>query len=458
MRRQGKTECQVAGCTVDLTTLRSYFLRQKICEEHAKAASIPDGHGGFVRFCQQCTKLEPVSAFEGTKRSCRISLIKRHDRHRQHASRKRGRRGSKYSQPSDSSSGSGEQRGGSSERRVRQRGASRGSPLGSVPPGEAAGTSGQQQLLDAAALAAAIGGLGGGSGAGGLSSLLAGAGSQAGATPLQVLLSRLGVAALGQAVKQEGGAQGAAPEPPLPSTSNPLAVLFEAMCEQSSKAAAAATAAGTASQALLSSQGSPAAQDAQRLVQDMQMLQQLQSQVLQRLQGLVQSGVGTSRGSPQGQLPAPELPQPASLQQPPSQQRPPVFPSLPQQPQQQQQQQDPSVSAARLELLLSLLHMPTPQQQASPPGPPASEGQALPDPGSQAHRRRHSSEPASGIQALELELQSLRQQPARAGPAEPPSSLRLQELLRQLGLARLPQEQHQQQQQQQQQRRQQQQQ
>lgn len=31
-----------------------------------------------MRFCQQCTKLEPVSAFEGLKRSCEASLQKRH--------------------------------------------------------------------------------------------------------------------------------------------------------------------------------------------------------------------------------------------------------------------------------------------------------------------------------------------------------------------------------------------
>lgn len=47
-------------------------------EEHARADSVPDGRGGLMRFCQQCTKLEPVSAFEGLKRSCEASLQKRH--------------------------------------------------------------------------------------------------------------------------------------------------------------------------------------------------------------------------------------------------------------------------------------------------------------------------------------------------------------------------------------------
>jgi hypothetical protein len=52
--------------------------RSTATEEHARADAIPDSRGGFLRFCQQCTKLEPLHAFEGTKRSCRTSLAKRH--------------------------------------------------------------------------------------------------------------------------------------------------------------------------------------------------------------------------------------------------------------------------------------------------------------------------------------------------------------------------------------------
>lgn len=33
-----------------------------------------------MRFCQQCTKLEPITAFDGKKRSCQASLVKRHHR------------------------------------------------------------------------------------------------------------------------------------------------------------------------------------------------------------------------------------------------------------------------------------------------------------------------------------------------------------------------------------------
>jgi hypothetical protein len=49
-------------------------------EEHARAETIPGSQGALLRFCQQCTKLEAVSCFEGTKRSCRASLEKRHKR------------------------------------------------------------------------------------------------------------------------------------------------------------------------------------------------------------------------------------------------------------------------------------------------------------------------------------------------------------------------------------------
>ncbi|EFN56984.1 hypothetical protein CHLNCDRAFT_51260 [Chlorella variabilis] len=70
----------VHGCEVVLNNLRSFFLRQRICEEHARSEAVPDGRGGLARFCQQCTKLEPVAAFDGRRRSCRTSLAKRHKR------------------------------------------------------------------------------------------------------------------------------------------------------------------------------------------------------------------------------------------------------------------------------------------------------------------------------------------------------------------------------------------
>ena len=46
-------------------------------ETHAKAHSITDASGHVMRFCQQCSKLQPIRMFEGSHRSCAASLDKR---------------------------------------------------------------------------------------------------------------------------------------------------------------------------------------------------------------------------------------------------------------------------------------------------------------------------------------------------------------------------------------------
>ena len=46
-------------------------------ERHARAAVITDASGAALRFCQQCTRLHPVEEFEGPKRSCVASLLRR---------------------------------------------------------------------------------------------------------------------------------------------------------------------------------------------------------------------------------------------------------------------------------------------------------------------------------------------------------------------------------------------
>lgn len=63
-----------------MTDLRRFFRRQRICEQHARAEAVPDGSGGLARFCQQCTRLEPLQAFYGRRRSCRASLARRQQR------------------------------------------------------------------------------------------------------------------------------------------------------------------------------------------------------------------------------------------------------------------------------------------------------------------------------------------------------------------------------------------
>ncbi|PRW45559.1 squamosa promoter-binding 3 [Chlorella sorokiniana] len=79
-KRRGCHSCQVPGCTADLSSLRRYFRRQRICVQHAQADAVPDGRGSLARFCQQCTRLEPLEAFYGRRRSCRASLARRQQR------------------------------------------------------------------------------------------------------------------------------------------------------------------------------------------------------------------------------------------------------------------------------------------------------------------------------------------------------------------------------------------
>ncbi|EFN55613.1 hypothetical protein CHLNCDRAFT_133755 [Chlorella variabilis] len=94
--------CQVEGCPRQLLPLRSYYQRQHICEEHFRALAITDASGHVSRFCQQCTKLEPLSSFDGERRSCRVSL----DRRNQRRQGKRGSGGANSSGGSGSGSGS----------------------------------------------------------------------------------------------------------------------------------------------------------------------------------------------------------------------------------------------------------------------------------------------------------------------------------------------------------------
>jgi hypothetical protein len=68
----------VPGCHSDLLTEREFNLRNKICEYHQRSRSLLID-GEEQRFCQQCTRLHPVSAFDGDKRGCRQRL-ERHNK------------------------------------------------------------------------------------------------------------------------------------------------------------------------------------------------------------------------------------------------------------------------------------------------------------------------------------------------------------------------------------------
>lgn len=73
---------QVPGCGADLST--RYCQLKRVCKAHMNANSIQrDDSDKLWRFCQQCGKLEPTTAFDGGKRSCRRQLAKRREACRQ---------------------------------------------------------------------------------------------------------------------------------------------------------------------------------------------------------------------------------------------------------------------------------------------------------------------------------------------------------------------------------------
>ena len=64
--------CLVPGCTTT-RELTPYERRAMLCSQHLKAERVLVD-GAFLRFCQKCRRMETLSAFDGTKRSCRARL------------------------------------------------------------------------------------------------------------------------------------------------------------------------------------------------------------------------------------------------------------------------------------------------------------------------------------------------------------------------------------------------
>lgn len=58
---------QVIGCGMDITHLKAYHQRHRLCEAHMKAPALVV-NGQLVRLCQQCSKFHSLPEFEGTKR------------------------------------------------------------------------------------------------------------------------------------------------------------------------------------------------------------------------------------------------------------------------------------------------------------------------------------------------------------------------------------------------------
>lgn len=73
--------CQINGCKADLSNLREYHRRYKVCELHMLIQTV-DIEGVAKRFCQQCGRFQLVADFEPGYRSCRSSLEQHNARRR----------------------------------------------------------------------------------------------------------------------------------------------------------------------------------------------------------------------------------------------------------------------------------------------------------------------------------------------------------------------------------------
>jgi hypothetical protein len=71
-RRAAKT-CLVAGCAVSLKDCPAYHVRYRLCDEHLRASAV-DIDGVASRFCQTCSRFQPMSLFAGARRTCTLQL------------------------------------------------------------------------------------------------------------------------------------------------------------------------------------------------------------------------------------------------------------------------------------------------------------------------------------------------------------------------------------------------
>ncbi|KAG8654241.1 hypothetical protein MANES_05G112200v8 [Manihot esculenta] len=73
--------CQVYGCHKDLSSLKDYNKRHKVCEVHSKTPKVIV-NGVEQRFCQQCSRFHLLVEFDDGKRSCRKRLAGHNERRR----------------------------------------------------------------------------------------------------------------------------------------------------------------------------------------------------------------------------------------------------------------------------------------------------------------------------------------------------------------------------------------
>ncbi|KAK9725607.1 hypothetical protein RND81_05G156900 [Saponaria officinalis] len=80
-RTPGLARCQVPGCEVDISQLKGYHRRHRVCLACANAVSVSID-GETKRYCQQCGKFHLLPDFDEGKRSCRRKLERHNNRRR----------------------------------------------------------------------------------------------------------------------------------------------------------------------------------------------------------------------------------------------------------------------------------------------------------------------------------------------------------------------------------------
>ncbi|RDX83112.1 Squamosa promoter-binding-like protein 7, partial [Mucuna pruriens] len=80
-RASASARCQVPGCEVDISELKGYHRRHRVCLRCANAATVVL-HGEAKRYCQQCGKFHLLPDFDEGKRSCRRKLERHNTRRR----------------------------------------------------------------------------------------------------------------------------------------------------------------------------------------------------------------------------------------------------------------------------------------------------------------------------------------------------------------------------------------
>ncbi|XP_076929997.1 squamosa promoter-binding-like protein 7 [Bidens hawaiensis] len=80
-KKLATSRCQVPDCQTDISELKGYHKRHRVCLRCAYAPTVLlDGHA--KRYCQQCGKFHMLSDFDEGKRSCRRKLERHNNRRR----------------------------------------------------------------------------------------------------------------------------------------------------------------------------------------------------------------------------------------------------------------------------------------------------------------------------------------------------------------------------------------